>query len=68
MVCGFVGAKVLLGHWWTGDPKEYLTVTLWDLDPSLRGLAERQGFRLDASGGAEISIRGTATSPQIDFR
>ena len=29
VACGFVGAKTLLGHWWTGDPKEYLTVTLW---------------------------------------
>ena len=27
--CGFLGAKVLLGRWWSGDPKEYLTVALW---------------------------------------
>lgn len=26
---GFIGAKVLLGRWWTDDPKEYLTVALW---------------------------------------
>jgi ABC-type transport system involved in cytochrome c biogenesis permease subunit len=27
--CGFLGAAVWLGRWWTGDPKEYLTVVLW---------------------------------------
>ena len=26
---GFLGSDVLLGRWWTGDPKEYFTVTLW---------------------------------------
>ncbi len=29
MACGFMGAEKILGHWWTGDPKEYLTLTLW---------------------------------------
>ena len=28
-VFGFVGSAVLLGRWWTGDPKEYFTVMLW---------------------------------------
>ncbi|MBI4342819.1 MAG: cytochrome c biogenesis protein CcsA [Candidatus Omnitrophica bacterium] len=28
-ILGFVGAGVLLGRWWTGDPKEILTVALW---------------------------------------
>lgn len=28
-VCGFVGAGKLLGRWWNGDPKEFLTVLLW---------------------------------------
>jgi len=26
---GFLGAGRLLGRWWTGDPKEYLTVAMW---------------------------------------
>jgi ABC-type uncharacterized transport system permease subunit len=26
---GFVQAALLRGTWWTGDPKEYLTVCLW---------------------------------------
>ena len=26
---GFVQAAMLRGSWWTGDPKEYLTVCLW---------------------------------------
>ena len=26
---GFIVAGLLLGHWWTGDPKEWLTVVLW---------------------------------------
>jgi ABC-type uncharacterized transport system permease subunit len=26
---GFVGARVMFGRWWTGDPKEVLTVALW---------------------------------------
>jgi ABC-type uncharacterized transport system permease subunit len=29
VICGLVGAHQLLGRWWTGDPKEYLTVLLW---------------------------------------
>ncbi len=29
MLCGLIWARVLLGHWWLGDPKEYLTVFLW---------------------------------------
>ena len=29
VICGFVGARVLLGRWWTGDMKEWLTVMLW---------------------------------------
>ena len=28
-ICGFLGSGVLLGRWWTGDPKEVLTVLLW---------------------------------------
>ena len=26
---GFVGARLVLGRWWRGDPKEYLTLALW---------------------------------------
>ncbi|OGX28968.1 MAG: hypothetical protein A3B78_00035 [Omnitrophica WOR_2 bacterium RIFCSPHIGHO2_02_FULL_67_20] len=26
---GFVESALLRGRWWTGDPKEYLTVLLW---------------------------------------
>ena len=26
---GFLEAVLLRGRWWTGDPKEYLTVLLW---------------------------------------
>ena len=26
---GFVEVEALLGRWWTGDPKEYLSVLLW---------------------------------------
>ena len=26
---GLVGARVLLGHWWVGDAKEYLTLLVW---------------------------------------
>ena len=26
---GFIEAALLRGRWWTGDPKEYLTVLLW---------------------------------------
>ena len=29
LLCGVVGARVLLGRWWSGDPKEYLAVALW---------------------------------------
>jgi ABC-type transport system involved in cytochrome c biogenesis permease subunit len=29
LVCGVVGSKQVLGRWWMGDPKEYLTVLLW---------------------------------------
>ncbi len=29
MAFGFVSARMLLGRWWTGDPKELLTVMLW---------------------------------------
>ena len=29
MLFGFVGISVLLGRWWTGDPKEILTTGLW---------------------------------------
>ena len=31
LALGLVGEHVLLGHWWSGDPKEYLTVGLWGL-------------------------------------
>ena len=27
--CGFLEAGILLGRWWLGDAKEYLTVLLW---------------------------------------
>jgi len=26
---GFIESALLRGRWWTGDPKEYLTVLLW---------------------------------------
>lgn len=26
---GLLGARLWLGRWWMGDPKEYLTVLLW---------------------------------------
>ena len=29
LMFGFIGTKQLLGRWWMGDPKEYLTVVLW---------------------------------------
>ena len=29
LLCGFIGEHTLLGRWWTGDPKEYLTIFLW---------------------------------------
>ena len=29
LVYGFIGARKFLGHWWNGDPKEYLTIGLW---------------------------------------
>ncbi len=29
LLCGFLGEHRLLGCWWTGDSKEYLTVILW---------------------------------------
>lgn len=29
VACGLIGARRLLGHWLTGDPKEVLTLTLW---------------------------------------
>ncbi len=28
-VFGFVGVEMRLGHWWTGNPTEYLTLVLW---------------------------------------
>ena len=28
-LCGFWSAARLLGHWWTGDPKQSLTLLLW---------------------------------------
>ncbi len=28
---GLLGQHVLLGRWWSGDPKEYFTVGLWAL-------------------------------------
>lgn len=31
LALGLVGEHVLLGRWWSGDPKEYLTVGLWAL-------------------------------------
>ncbi|MCP5058207.1 MAG: type II secretion system protein GspN [bacterium] len=44
-----------------------LEIRVWGVDPSLRGMAESQGFRLGASGEAEISLSGTANAPQIDI-
>jgi ABC-type uncharacterized transport system permease subunit len=29
VVCGMAGASLLRGRWWSGDPKEYLTFTVW---------------------------------------
>ena len=29
LLCGLLGTRAWLGRWWTGDPKEYLTVLLW---------------------------------------
>lgn len=29
LLFGLGGSKRLLGHWWAGDPKEYLTLALW---------------------------------------
>ena len=29
VACGFFGVEVLMGRWWTGDPKEYLALILW---------------------------------------
>ena len=29
MAYGFLGARVVFGNWWNGDPKEYLTILLW---------------------------------------
>ena len=29
VACGLIGTKVLLGRWWMGDAKEYLTLVLW---------------------------------------
>ncbi len=45
-----------------------LTVLMRDVDPSLRGMLEQQGFRLDAGGGAEIAVGGTVAAPQIQLR
>lgn len=29
VACGFLGTQRVLGRWWMGDPKEYLTIVLW---------------------------------------
>ncbi len=29
VACGFIGAWLLRGRWWSGDPKEVLTVAIW---------------------------------------
>ena len=29
VACGLLSERILLGHWWSRDPKEYLTVFLW---------------------------------------
>ena len=29
LACGLLGERLLLGRWWTGDIKEYLTVAVW---------------------------------------
>ena len=29
LVFGVAGERLLLGRWWSGDPKEYLTAGLW---------------------------------------
>ncbi|MBW2240535.1 MAG: type II secretion system protein GspN [Deltaproteobacteria bacterium] len=44
-----------------------LEIRVWGVDPSLRGMAESQGFPLGANGEAEISLGGTANAPQIDI-
>lgn len=28
-ILGFIGAEQMKGQWWTGDPKEVMTVLLW---------------------------------------
>ncbi|MCP3985937.1 MAG: type II secretion system protein GspN [bacterium] len=45
-----------------------LTVTVWDVDPSLRGMALSQGFRLDSNGEAKVSISGAVSAPRIELR
>lgn len=45
-----------------------LQVTMRDVDPSLRGMLANQGFRLNADGGADLAIRGSARAPQIEVR
>jgi ABC-type uncharacterized transport system permease subunit len=29
LLFGLLGSRTVLGRWWTGDPKAYLTVVLW---------------------------------------
>ena len=44
-VCGFVGTGTFFGQWWTGDPKEYLTLVLWLSSLGLLGWRFRAGLR-----------------------
>lgn len=45
LACGLAGERTILGHWWTGDPKEYLTVLLWSLYLILWVIRVRQSLR-----------------------
>lgn len=42
---GFLSVRRLLGRWWTGDPNELLTVTLWVGYLALWGLRLRTALR-----------------------
>ena len=42
---GFIEAALLRGRWWTGDPKEYLTVLLWASYLALWVLRQRATLR-----------------------
>lgn len=45
LALGMVGVRVWMGRWWTGDPKEYLTLMLWALYLALWLLRLRSTLR-----------------------